>query len=207
MDGMLLLYIKNFGKEMTKSAEKSWRRLAKHHGIFWHKYGDVRYCIHCKKPLPKAELKPDFVVAPIVTYVEAKNNDGTGTWKWTELQEGGSRENQRNFLKENNGWLFIELGEGNAPKNKQAWLIPWFIWEEELEPMLIDADQKSIRHKTKYNKDGEFRSGHVGGDLLFTAYALEWEPNTGWTVPRGHMWWRAMKSAFQAKMIELTEMT
>jgi len=172
-----------------KQSEVRFRELAKHHGFAWHKYRDVSYCIHCHKPLPKSELKPDFLLACVYTWIECKNDTQTGTWGWTELAEGGDRIAQREWLDENGGWLFIELGQGKAPKGKGAWLVSWEDWKEEIEPQLIERDQKSLRMETVYNKDGSKRRNFIGADLLLSDYALEWEPNIGWTIPQGHVFW------------------
>lgn len=178
---------------MTKEAEKRWREIAKYYGLYWYKFGDVRYCIHCHKPLPKSERKPDFVTATVSTYVETKNSNAKGSWAWTELLPEGSRCLQRAFLEENGGWLFIELGTGKAPDNKGAWLVPWLAWVNNIEPELLRRNQRSLQYKTAYNKDSvSTRGNHIGADLLLIEYALTWKPKQGWIIPKGHIWWRAL---------------
>ena len=184
---------------MRKSSEKKFRNMMKYYGYYWYKYGDVNYCPHCHKPLPKSEMKPDFVVSPNVTWVECKNNNKSGLWNWTEIDEGGDRSFQREFLIENNGWLFIELGTGNAPTNKGAWLVPIDYWIYVVEPKLKKSGQKSLRYKTVYNKDGSKRNGHTGADILLKEYALEWTAHVGWTIPNNHQWWKGEGNAKKYK--------
>jgi len=189
-----------------KSSEVRWRDICRENGWFWYKFGDVRYCIHCKKPLPKSELKPDFVTAPVHTYVECKNNSSDGTWRWVELAEDGERSLQREWLNEHGGWLFIELGTGRAPENKGAWLVPWGIWTRDIEPVLIERDQKSLRYRTVYNKDGISTRGNIiGADELLLGYGLEWEAGTGWTIPKGHIWWRILHKSLKATANHIAE--
>lgn len=176
-----------------KHAETSVRNLTNHYKWIRHKYGDVRYCIHCGKPLPKTEQVPDFLVSMVGTYIEAKNSDSTGTWRWTELLPDGERANQRQWLIDHGGWLFIELGEGRAPVGRSAFLVPFYRWVDEIEPQLLLNNQKSIRKETVLNKDGTLRGGHIGGDELLHKYALTWEPVIGWTIPFYHTWWSDLR--------------
>lgn len=192
---------------MTKEAETRWGDIVNLYGWFRLKFGDVRYtvCPHCnfRYTLPKGKKRPDFIVAPVFTYVEAKNNDARGTWKWTEIGEGGDRKLQREWMQEHGGWLFIELGTGRAPKGKGAWLIPWQRWENDIEPVLIANEQMSLRHRTYYNNDGTRRGGIFGADHLLAGYELVWETNVGWTIPKGHIWWRLLHSALTKHLADI----
>jgi hypothetical protein len=163
-----------------KEAESRWKFTANRYGIFTHKFGDVRYCIYCHKPLPKSELKPDYVCGIIAIYVECKNSDGTGRWAWSEISSEGERKNQRTFLLENSGWLFIQLGDKPAPDGKSAYLLPFSTWVEEIEPVLIARNQKSIR-KTDIGE-------RIGGDEVLAEFRLIWVSG-GWEIPKGHHWW------------------
>lgn len=181
---------------MAKEAEKRVVALANHYKWYRHKYGDVRYCIHCEKALPKTENAPDYAIAPIYTWVEAKNSvPSTGRWNWTEIAADGDRKNQRAWLIENGGWLFIELGEGRAPKEKGAFLVPFKSWLREVEPFLIEKGYKSIRLREKRNRPG--------ADTLLAKWALEWEPNVGWTIPNGHVWWIALADRIELLLREV----
>lgn len=177
-----------------KQSETKWRKIMKDEGWFWHKYGDVRYCMHCHKPLPKTENAPDFVVAPVVTYVECKNSDKTGRWNWTEIAEDGARKNQREWLIEHEGWLFIELGTGKAPKGRQAYLIPIIMWIRHFEPKLRELGMSSIRKET--------RGKRPGADDLLGSYALKWITLEGWTIPENHAWWRVVRYRLHKYSIE-----
>ena len=172
---------------MPKKAEARIRDMTGYYGWFRHKYGDVRYCIHCHAPLPKSENAPDYYVAQIGDWVEAKNNDASGTWHCAEIMEGGDRAGQRKFLTENGGYLFIELADGKAPDKAAAYLVPWNKWLAAIEPKLTELGMKSIRRETAYNKDGTIR--RYGADILLKAYELEWSTGEGWLIPKGHIYW------------------
>lgn len=183
---------------MTKEAEKRVRDLTNHYKWYRHKYGDVRYCNVCHSPLPKTENAPDFYVAQIGDWVEAKNSDASGTWKCSEIYEDGARKNQRRFLTENNGWLFIELSDGTGVKDKSAYLVYWRDWLEDVEVELIARDMKSIGRTTTFNKDESIR--RIGADILLNKYALDWVPTVGWTIPVNHDYWRRLKEKLSAEL-------
>lgn len=127
---------------MKKRSELSFKALANKAGLFSHKYGDVRYCAVCSSPLPKSENAPDYVVARNVLWVECKG--GEGPWNWQEISETGARVNQRQFLLSHPSALFIELGAGRAPNGKGAWMMPFYIWVDQIEPYLITNNIKSL---------------------------------------------------------------
>lgn len=181
---------------MGKDAEKRVVEIANHYGWYRHKYGDVRYCIHCHKPQPKSERAPDYAVAPIATWVEAKNNDAKGRWSWIELLADGDRSNQRDWLLEKGGWLFIELGLGRAPNGKGAWLVPFKLWVEQVEPVLLEKGMRSLRYTQK-------QKAKPGADEFLHKWALAWETNVGWTIPDGHVWWRALADRTEDLLLEV----
>lgn len=169
----------------TKKAEARFRAIAKKNGWFWHKYGDVRFCWKCHSVLPKTENAPDFATAIVYTYVECKNGDASGRWNCKELSKDGKRSNQREWLLEHGGWLFIELGDKPAPKGKSAFLIPFIIWVRDVEPILRENKMASIRKETKGKRPG--------ADELLAEYRLVWEGGQ-WDVPAGHKWWELLLS-------------
>jgi hypothetical protein len=183
---------------MAKQAEKRIRDITNHYSWFRHKYGDVRYCIHCKKPLPKTERAPDFYVSQIGDWIEAKNNDSTGTWKCSELFKDGERANQRQFLIDNVGWLFIELSDGHGPSNTAAYLISFDDWLYDVERVLEDNDMKSIRRETTYKKDGTVN--RYGADELMFGFELIWEAHNGWVIPDGHPYWYHLKYKLEEEL-------
>jgi len=165
-----------------KSSEQAFSKMIRgYYGYYSRKLGDRRYCPNCRFLLPKTEQAPDYVVAQTEEWVECKNSDATGRWTWSEITMDGPRHNQRQWLKEYDGWLFILLGNKRAPKGKSAYLIPFLDWMNSIEPTLIEHGMKSIRKETK----GE----RPGGDDLMPEYMLEWEPGEGWFIPKGHPWW------------------
>ena len=185
---------------MRKAAEKRVRELTNYHGWYRHKYGDVRYCPYCRHPLPKSEKAPDFYVSQVGDWIEAKNSDSTGTWKCSELYEGGEREAQREFLLKNHGWLFIELGTGNAPANKQAWLVSFLYWVDIIEPTLHELNMMSIRRLTTSNKDGSVR--RPGADLLLRGYELAWLPKEGWYIEAWHPYWKHLSEKLRKEFVK-----
>ena len=179
----------------VKRAESSFKETLKAYDWRWHKYGDVRYCIHCHKPLPKSENAPDFSAWVVYTWVECKNSNSTGRWVWTEISEGGDRANQRAWLIENGGWLYIELGTGRAPKGKSAYLVPFKHWLNRIEPFLIENGMKSIRKETIGNRPG--------ADDFLALWRLDWR-NSHWEIPKNHYWWYSLRTALY-KELEFVE--
>jgi hypothetical protein len=189
-----------------KEAEKKFKAMCNYHGLDSYKNGDVRLCVACGAPQPKSERKPDYTISPFGTSVECKNANSRGIWEWSEIDEGGARFLQRQYLQENGGWLFIELGLGRAPEGKAAWLIPWTRWVNEIEPQLHKTGQKSIRMETLRNNDGTPRRGYYGGDVLFEGYEVEWKTYVGWTIPKGHVFWRSYHSKLVSELERLQEL-
>lgn len=199
---------------MTKEAEKRLVTIARYYNWYSHKYKDVRYvyclsckkrigeCPHCKEPLlqPKSNRVTDYALAPIYTWIECKNSDNTGRWNWADdIGPEGKRKLQRDWLEQSSagGWLLIELGDKPAPNGKSAYLVPWGKWKA-IEQVLNDNEMKSIRKETKGNRPG--------GDELLHDYKLEWETNTGWLIPKGHIWWKALRGKLMAEMSKIEEM-
>lgn len=176
---------------MRKRAEGMLRAMLKFYNWGWHKYGDVRYCVHCHKPLPKSENMPDFSAWMVYTWIEAKNNAADGSWRWTEIAPDGERANQRRWLHDNNGWLFIELGKGKAPKGKGAYLIPFDEWENVIEPVLIAEDIKSLRF--------EATTRRPGANVFLSLYKLEWSDGR-YQIPKGHLWWHRAYIALELEL-------
>lgn len=170
---------------MARKSAESYFTATFHDPWYRHKYGDVRYCIHCKKALPKSESAPDYSLGMPVFWVECKNNDRSGRWTWKELVCG--REKQRQFLIDNDGWLYIVLGTGRMPKGKSAYLVPIRAWVEEIEPVLLDKNISSFGKVASLNKDGSCRVGSIGGDDLLSDWRLEW--NKKFIIPKGHEFW------------------
>jgi hypothetical protein len=95
----------------------------------------------------------------------------------------GERKNQRTFLLENGGWLFIQLGDEPAPNGKSAYLLPFSVWVDEIEPVLIAKKMQSIRRETV----GE----RIGADELLMEFRLIWAEG-GWAIPKTHHWWHVV---------------
>ena len=181
---------------MAKEAEKRTVAIARFYGWYSHKYGDVRKCIHCQGLLPKTENAPDYAIAPIFTWVEAKNSGSTERWNWEEIGPEGARKNQRAWLIKNGGWLLIELSNKDArgANGRMAYLVPFKKWLSEVEPILLKLEMKSIRLDTKGNRPG--------ADSLLKTWELEWTPTVGWTIPPGHIWWTALISRAESLLRE-----
>ena len=181
----------------AKAAEKSFREMMKSYNFGWHKYGDVRYCMHCRRPLPKSENAPDYSAWAVYNWVECKNSDSTGRWNASELMEGGARANQRKFLLDRAGWLFIVLGTGRAPKGKSAYFIPFQEWVDRIEPALELNKMRSIRKESKGKRPG--------ADLLLQSYRLKWKDGH-WTIPKEHDYWLRLEVALLALLAEIRHM-
>lgn len=176
----------------AKAAEVAFRDMAARYDYGRHKYGDVRYCIHCKKAQPKSEHAPDYSMWEVYNWIECKNNpDSSPRWNWTEISEEGERKNQRKFLLKNDGWLFIVLGTGRAPKGKSAFFLPFSDWVEKIEPILNENNMRSIRKSSKGKRPG--------ADLILQSYRLKWDKG-GWIIPEGHLFWADL---FERLCVEL----
>jgi len=165
-----------------KRNERVFGTMMRTFGYYVHKFGDVRYA-HCPKcnssfPLPKAEKKPDFLVAMTYRFVEAK---GAGdSWHFAD----DFRPNQREFMDLNidRSWIFVEIGSGNAPKGKQAFLMPWSEWKE-YEYYLLQSGSKSlILESTERSRSPELKS------IIPPKYFVEWKGRK-WSIPNKHPWW------------------
>lgn len=167
----------------VKRNEHKLGNMMRSYGYYVHKWGDVRYarCPSCAAifPLPKAEKKPDFLIAMEYRYVEAK---GAGdSWHF----DGDFRPNQIEFMDNNphNSWIFVEMGTGRAPDGKIAFLMPWKTWKEVAEN-LLEKGYKSIRFEST-NKSRV----PVVKDVIDEHYLLEWEKGN-WKIRNNHMWWK-----------------
>lgn len=144
--------------------------------FYAHKFGDMRYCPFCHSLLPKAEKKPDYLVSFDHIIVEAKY--GGERWAWST----SITPNQYELMPVagNKAWLFLEMGEGNAPKGRSAYLVPWDDW------ILI---QKSFEEKgfksLVYKSAGRSRNPDC---TCIEKYACTW--NKGhWEIPVEHVFW------------------
>jgi hypothetical protein len=157
-------------------------KMMRNMGYYVHKFGDVRYafCPHCNKsfPLPKAEKKPDFLIAMEYRFIEAKGSDNS--WAFAE----DFRPNQREFMDANLNlsWIFTEIGEGNAPAGKRAFLIPWEKWKF-IEEGIISRGFKSIL----FEKTERSRAPCLDDIKLMHPYELIWEKGI-WNIPVEHEW-------------------
>lgn len=155
----------------------------RYYGYYVHKWGDVRYA-HCPKcnaafPLPKAEKKPDFLVAKEYAFVEAK---GAGnSWNYAD----DFRPNQIEFMTANprNSWVFVEMGEGKAPEGKLAFLMLWTMWKNVSDALLKTGFKSILFEKTDKSRAPAIR------DWIPENYFLQWKDGK-WEIHNNHPWWR-----------------
>ena len=170
-----------------KDSEKRLGTMMRSYGYFTHKWRDRGYisCPHCHRLvmrcpnchgdllLPKAQTLPDFLVAPVYTYIECKQAEES--WSLTDFTE-----NQEKLLAEEpHSWLFLLIGPGPAPRKQQAYLINWLSFTHKRNA----ADIKSVRFEESP------RSRAPLAITLFNNAVLEWEKGEGWKIPMGHLWW------------------
>ena len=153
-------------------------KMMREQGYYAHKWGDVRYCPFCKTPLPKAEKKPDFLIAKDYAFVEAKGASDAWTF------DGDFRPNQREFMDNNTmrSWIFVEMGDGRAPNGKIAFLVPWTTWKVIEEQLLSTGFHSVLIKKTEKSRAPAIK------EYLSQDYFLEWGKG-GWTIPENHIWW------------------
>lgn len=155
----------------------------RHYGYYVHKWGDARYahCPFCNKTfvLPKAEKKPDFLVAKNYVYVEAKG--AKDSWNYAD----DFRPNQVEFMNANprNSWIFVEMGTGRAPEGKLAFLMPWTEWLDIAEQLEATGYKSVLFEQTSRSKAPAIRQ-YVPED-----YFLQWN-NSQWKIHNNHPWWR-----------------
>lgn len=172
-----------------KRNEEQLGKMGRSYNFYLHKWRDRGYmsCPNCHRPLtkcpichqdmllPKAQTKPDYLMAMSYVYVEAK---GAGdSWAFTT----SIRENQRVVAEEHETWLFLEIGKGRAPKGKNAFLVPWEKWEA-IEKELLENNQKSLIFEAS-NRSRMPVASEVLGE-----WQLEWQKQ--WTIPSQHEFWK-----------------
>lgn len=168
-------------------------------GILTYKWRDAGYmrCPKCGRLLlrcpmchqdmlmPKAEQKPDFLVAMEYVYVEAKG----GGLRWDF--EKSITPTQRIVMREHEGWLFLEMGEGRAPKGRAAYLVPWQKWTI-IEEQLLSQDVHSVIWERS------LRSKNPSADELMGEYRVVWDDGD-WKIPEEHPFRQAHRRFFSGR--------
>ena len=157
-------------------------------GFIWaHKWADIRFCPHCHGMLYKTENNVDYqlVVGPYVGLVECKQDSLRFSFADPEK---GIRNNQRELLNKaesfsRKSWLFLELGDGRAPKAREAWLIPWVYWVFIEQTIFQNNNRKSIAWKKSKRSEG------ANTEDLLKLWKLEWVQNEGFKIPKDHIFW------------------
>ena len=142
----------------------------------------IKFCPMCKKDmmLPKAKGRLDFIVMMEWTEVECKQ--GTESWALNDFSEPQEALINKPTRREHHRWLFLEIGDGRAPKGREAYLIPGDAFVS-IRRHLEQEGFKSVRYRaTERSRVPEARD-------TFGRYCLEWIPNRGWVIPRNHEWW------------------
>jgi len=162
-----------------KQAEVECRNMLSELHVWIHKWADVRMCPNCHKPIFQSredvsgETIVDFLAffGNVPAWIECKGMPGHNTLPFSEITE-----KQRNFL---TSWtdrgvlafLFVTLGTGRVPKDRQAWLIPWKIYLE-------TEKSYSLRKSWPWRPTGDFK----GFNQLFWDCELLWDAG-GWHIP------------------------
>lgn len=158
-------------------------RMSKKFGIWSHKWADMRYCPRCHNLLYKVDDNVDYtiIVGDKPGLVECKQDEERFSFANEEL---GIRPRQREWLNEwqrlnRHSWLFLELGTGSAPKDRNAWLVWWPHWLV-IESRLEERGMKSIPwRETRQSK--EFNAVE-----MLSEHQLLWEPKVGFVIPTYH---------------------
>lgn len=169
----------------SKHAEKEFASLCSKYNIWAHKWRDVQYCPHCRKPIfmtkhvheddgrPPEEQESivDYLAffGAIPVWVECKGKTKTTSWPFADM---GVR--QRNFLK---SWVdrnveatvYLSFGPGRAPNGRGAWWIPY--------PDFSVICNKILKERLSI-------SYQMAVDEL-SYYALVWD-NGEWKFPETH---------------------
>jgi hypothetical protein len=123
---------------------------------------------------------PDYVIAPEYMFVECKQEGES----WSILDFTSTQISVLNgpVQKGGEGYLFLELGDGNAPDGRGAWLVEWRKWLE-IQHNLLEANCKSLRFESTSRSSMPTASGALMG------YELEWQTG-GWAIPEEHPFWQ-----------------
>jgi hypothetical protein len=129
--------------------------------------------------MPKAQTRPDFLVAQHPAYVECKQAEE----RWPIDDFSANEENALGEAVEHDcsSWLFLEMGTGRAPIGKSAWLVPWFVFQGIRSRMRV-AKLLSLRFEQKDKSRMPLASNILKG------WELIWK-HGGWTIPENHVWW------------------
>ena len=165
---------------MATRSENEFRDLGNNSGHVPIKLPDRSVCQTCGTVIFKQHLFwPDYILPTAGHLVEVK-----------EAKEyfpfGNLSDEQRDRLdwwhvyrlKDTFSWVFLELGDGSAPKGRSAYMISWPRYKE-AEAKLLASGQKSIGKETKRNP---------GADDVFAESRMDWIPGIGWFPPEGHPW-------------------
>jgi len=192
-----------------KKSEIEFKDLCRRLNLHWHKFADILKCPNCNMVIWQSKNMPDFEVAHcgLKTVVEVKQGSSAyGAWAFGDPNKG-IRPNQRksmNMWWNEQGvmpWLFVVLGNGRAPKERGAFLIPWETWKT-YETDLLHGKQKSIRLM------GGRKRNAVD---LFPQYRLDWVKSNddhpgGWDLPWDHCFNLYLNQAEQALKIRNQEL-
>jgi hypothetical protein len=196
---------RKYGGEIVKSkgrkaGEDACRGAFAFTTVALHKFSDVRVCYKCNAVIPKAEDQPDYLGSIDWFYVEAKETDAQGYFKWRD-KRGGFTDVQRRRLAEHEGYVFILMRDvnGRAPEGASAYCIPWQDWlevEARLELMDISSVRRVSTKRLPGLDDGE------GISHLLIPHKCRWIPGTKhfdghWELPeelRSNLWERYRKA-------------
>ena len=168
----------------NKEAEAEFARLCSRYSIWAHKWRNVYTCYKCKTPIfdkltSQLDTRPDKQRETVVDYlafveeapvwIECKGKKGTTSWPFSDMDP-----KQRNFLdaftkRGVQCSVFLLIGNGRLPLGRGAWWIPWFVFKNRCNLLLLDRGIKSIPWVYACENLQEFR--------------LEWDVG-GWTIPR-----------------------
>jgi penicillin-binding protein-related factor A (putative recombinase) len=183
----------------TKQAENEFTALCRQYNLWCHKWRDVSFCPHCKKPIFMTARKDEtdtrqiresivdylVFVGAYPTWVECKGKSGQSRFAFADLYP-----HQRQFLtswqnREVATWIFLTFGPGRVPHDRKAWLIPInaFLGFEKF--YVQDTGRKSVSFD-----DAVF---------YFNLFELDWGSHDngrgGWLLPPTHMFIQAYPEA------------
>lgn len=146
-----------------------------------HCHSLIKQCPFCKEDmlLPKAFTLPDYVVSPDFHYVECKQ--GRESWNILDFTPVQIKVMNAHVKTGGEGYLFLLLGDGTAPKGRGAWLVEWETWLN-IQHNLLEAGCKSLR----FEETERSRMPTASGALM--GWELEWQTG-GWAIPEHHPYW------------------
>jgi hypothetical protein len=176
---------------IRKESEERLTNLLKTYHIWWRKLVDVVICPKCGQFIYKKERQVDYlaIIGNQPALIECKQAETSFQFANPDI---GIRPIQRQIMTdwEERGvhsWIFLLMGNGSFPNDKQAWLFPWTEWRQFIEPYLVEKQLKSLPWKSNLRKSSVI----LNAATLLLPYHIPYRRGKGLYMPEDH--WFALQ--------------